>query len=99
MTLNLTAHPFIGGPLAGQSAPNGRALNRSADDGQTMPSATADKVITAFYNRDDRSQETVDRLARIYMRQTSTGHEHAYVWAPIWRDWQAAGRPDVWQDQ
>jgi hypothetical protein len=33
------------------------------------------------------------------MRQTSTDHEHAYVWAPIWRDWQAAGRPDVWIDQ
>jgi hypothetical protein len=83
MTLNRTEQPFIGGPLAGQSAPNERALNRIADDGHAMLSATADKVITAFYNRDDRSPETVDRLARIYMRQTSTGHEHAYVWAPI----------------
>jgi hypothetical protein len=45
VTLNRTEHPFIGGPLAGQSAPNGRALNRSADDGQAMRSATADKVI------------------------------------------------------
>src|SRR4051794_30480326 len=99
--MTTTDIPFIGGPLAGRLASGGQALYRSATDGSALRADYGDRWVLGHRDDDHEIEpgclEVANRVADIYIRQSSTTFWTAYVWAPIFDIWLASGRPDIWR--
>jgi hypothetical protein len=84
---------FIGGPLDGRYALNSRAAYRDATTGQALKATFGDR----WFGRNLLDAKVQAKLRSFYVKQGQL-----YVWAPLWRVWYDAGKPEqlwpTWQE-